>query len=158
MDILIRDAVPEDYKNLCELYLELDNQHRLNHPELFVLPEDYAGARDYLLENMTDKNKALLVAESNAGLVGFAECCLQTSANFPILKKREWIQLEGLAVKAGYQKCGIGSLLLAKVSEWAESKGVSRIELKVYTFNSQGEKFYLRHGFKELSKAMYLDL
>ncbi|AET67787.1 acetyltransferase [Desulfosporosinus orientis DSM 765] len=158
MDIQIREAVPGDYQNLCELYLELDNQHRLSHPELFVLPEDYTAARAYLLESMADSNQALFVVEIASNLVGFAECRMQISSDFPILRKREWVQLEGLAVKPGYQKHGIGSLLLKKVREWAQSKKVNRIELKVYTFNSQAETFYLRHGFKELSKAMYLNL
>lgn len=158
MDIKIREAVPGDYQNLCELYLELDNQHRLNHPELFVLPEDYAAARAYLLASMADSNQALFVAETASILIGFAECRIQTSSDFPILRKREWVQLEGLVVKAEYQKLGIGSLFLQKVREWAQSKKVDRIELKVYTFNSQAETFYLRHGFKELSKAMYLNL
>ncbi|WP_459930241.1 GNAT family N-acetyltransferase [Desulfosporosinus burensis] len=53
------------------------------------------------------------------------------------MKKREWIQLDGIAVKGEYQNHNIGSLLLNKVVEWAKSKEINRIELKVYAFNSR---------------------
>ncbi|KGK88103.1 sortase [Desulfosporosinus sp. HMP52] len=158
MEIKVREAVIKDYESLCEVYVELDEQHRLNHPELFILPEDYAKAKEYLLESINDSNKGLFVAEADSKVVGFAECYLQKSSNFPIIKKREWIQLDGIAVREGYQKHGIGRLLLRRVIEWAKNKDVDRIELKVYSFNSNAEQFYARNGFRELSKAMYLNI
>jgi len=158
MEIKIRDAVISDYESLCEVYVELDEQHRMNHPELFIKPEDYARAKDYILESINDSNKALFVADVDSIVVAFAECYIQKSSNFPVIKKREWIQLDGIAVKGEYQNHNIGSLLLNKVVEWAKSKEINRIELKVYAFNSKAEDFYSRKGFKELSKALYLNL
>ena len=98
------------------------------------------------------------MTDVDSNVVASAECNLQMSANFPVIKKREWVQLYGIAVKREYQNYHIGSLLLKRVVEWAKSKGVNRIELKVYSFNSEAEDFYVRKGFKELSKAMYLNL
>ena len=158
LEIVTREAVINDYDSLCEIYVELDEQHRLNHPELFIKPEDYARAKDYISESMNDSNKALFVAEVNSKVVAFAEGYIQRSSNFPVIRKREWVQLDGIAVKREYQNQHIGSLLLKKVVEWAKSKEINRIELKVYSFNSSAEEFYLSHGFKELSKAMYLNL
>lgn len=158
MEIKFREASINDYEGLCEVYVELDELHRLNHPELFIKPEEYARAKEYILGSINDGNKALFVAEVDSKVVAYAECNLQTSANFPVIKKREWVQLDGIAVKREYHNHHIGSLLLKRVVEWAKSKGVNRIELKVYSFNSEAEDFYVRKGFKELSKAMYLNL
>ncbi|GAB6155000.1 hypothetical protein JCM17380_37510 [Desulfosporosinus burensis] len=54
MKIKIREAVINDYESLCEVYVELDEQHRLNHPELFIKPKDFARAKDYILESIND--------------------------------------------------------------------------------------------------------
>ena len=40
MDIIIREAIIDDYEELCNVYTELDEYHRFNHPELFIKPED----------------------------------------------------------------------------------------------------------------------
>ncbi|WP_088228921.1 GNAT family N-acetyltransferase [Desulfosporosinus sp. FKB] len=158
MDIKIREAEINDYEDLCEIYVELDEQHRLNHPELFKKPEDYGRAKEYISEIINDGNKTLFVAVVDSIVVAFAECCIQKSTDFPVIKKREWVQLDGIAVKKEYQNYQIGSLLLSKVIGWAKSKKIVRVELKVYSFNNSADKFYSRKGFKDLSKVMYLDL
>ncbi len=158
MNIKIREGVISDYEGLCEVYVELDEQHRIKHPEIFIKPDDYARAKEYISESISDINKALFVADVDSKVIAFAECYIQKSSNFPVMKEREWIQLDGIAVKAGYQNHQIGSLLLEKVVEWAKIKGINRIELKVYSFNKSADKFYSRKGFKDLHKGMYLNL
>ncbi|HBV87907.1 MAG TPA: GNAT family N-acetyltransferase [Desulfosporosinus sp.] len=158
MDVTIRKAVISDYESLCEIYVEIDEQHRINHPELFIKPDEYARAKEYIQEMINDSNKALFVADVDSKVVAFAECYIQQSSNFPVIKKREWVQLDGIAVKKEYQNRHIGSLLLEKITEWANSKDIQRIELKVYSFNKNAEDFYSEKGFQVLSKVMYMDL
>lgn len=156
--INIRDAVINDYEELCEIYSELDELHRINHPELFVKPEGYTRAKEYISELINDESKKLLVAEADSGIIGFAECYIVKSSSFPVVKKREWVQLDSIAVKGEYQNSHIGSLLLEKVIEWSKSKDINRIELKVYSFNENAGEFYARRGFMELNKTMYINL
>lgn len=158
MDVKIREAAHGDYQSLCKIYEELDEFHRLNHPELFVKPEDCARTTDYIDEIIDSDGKVLFVAEIDSEIVGFAECYIQRSSDFPVVKKREWIQLENIAVKKEYQKQHVGSALLRKVVQWAHSKSINRIELKVYSFNNNAAEFYADNSFKDLSKTMYLDL
>lgn len=158
MEIKIREALINEYEGLCEVYDELDKFHRLNHPELFIKPKDYARTKEYISETINDSDKALFVADVDSKVIGIAECCLQRSSSFPVFRERAWIQLDSLVVKEEYQNHHIGSLLLKKVEEWAKSKRITRIELKVYSFNDQGIEFYLEKGFKDLSKTMFLDL
>ncbi|HYF81953.1 MAG TPA: GNAT family N-acetyltransferase [Clostridia bacterium] len=158
MEIKIREAIIDDYEDLCKIYAELDEHHRLNHPELFIKPDDYARAKEYISEIIDDINKALFVAELGSEIIGFAECYILKSSSFPVIKKREWIQLDNIAVRRNYQNCHIGSLLLQKVVEWAKFKEIDRVELKVYSFNKNAIEFYSGKGFKELNKTMYLNL
>lgn len=158
MDIKIREAIANDYEELCGIYSELDEYHRLNHPELFIKPVDCSRAIEYISETINDNNKVIFVAEIETKIIGFAECYILKSSNFPVIKKREWIQLDNIAVKKDYQNCNIGSLLLEKVLEWAKIKKVNRIELKVYSFNINAIEFYSGKGFKDLNRIMYLNL
>ena len=148
MNITIRNATINDYEGLCLIFQELDEFHRINHPELFVKPYDHARAKEYISEIISDDNKALFVAE----------CLTVKSSSFPVIKKREWVQLDNIAVKRDYQSNQIGTLLYNKVVEWTRDKGINRIELKVYLFNTNAINFYLNKGFEDLNKTMYLDL
>lgn len=158
MNIIIRNAIINDYKGLCEVYTELDELHRINHPELFIQPLDCARAEDYISGIIDDDNKALFAAEVNSNIVGFAECYILKSSNFPVILNRQWMQIDSIAVKKDYQNSNIGSLLLEKVIEWSKFKRVNRIELKVYSFNKNAKEFYSKKGFVDLNKTMYLDL
>ncbi len=158
MDIKIREATPNDYRSLCEIYAELDEYHRLNHPELFIEPDGYARTEEYIAEIIHDSDRTLFVAEADSKIVGLAECYIQESSDFPVVKKRKWVQLDNISVKKEYQKHHIGSLLLGKVVGWAESKNIRRIELKVYSFNNNAIEFYSDKDFKELNRTMYLDV
>jgi diamine N-acetyltransferase len=158
MDISVRVADINDYEQLCLIYEELDAYHRNNHPELFIKPTDYARAKEYLSEIIQDSNKALFVAESESNIIGFAECYTHESSNFPVIKKRTWVQLDSIAVKKESQNSHVGSMLLDKVIEWTKNKGINRIELKAYSFNVNALNFYSNKGFKDLNKTMYLNL
>ena len=158
MDIKIREVTINDYEDLCKIYAELDEHHRLNHPELFIKPDGYERAKEYISGVIDDNDKALFVAEIESKIVGFSECFILKSSNFPVIKKREWIQLDNIAVSRDYHNCHIGSLLLKRVLEWARLKQINRIELKVYSFNKNAIEFYEGKGFKELNRTMYLNL
>jgi diamine N-acetyltransferase len=158
MNITIRNASIDDYEDLCLVYEELDELHRINHPELFIKPCDCARAKEYINEIINDDSKALFVAEVESKVVGFAECYIKNSSSFPVIKKREWAQLDSIAVKRDYQNYHIGTLLLDKVLEWTKDKGINRIELKVYSFNTNAINFYSNKGFIDSNKTLYLNL
>jgi diamine N-acetyltransferase len=158
MNIIIRNASITDYGDLCVVYEELDEYHRVNHPEMFIKPDGYARAKEYIEEVINDDSKSLFVAEVESKVVGFAECFVVKSSSFPVIRKREWVQLDNIAVKRDYQNHRLGSLLLDKVLEWAKNKGINRVELKVYSFNLKAVNFYAEKGFRDLNKTMYLNL
>lgn len=157
-NIEIRKAILDDYAELCKIYTELDEYHRVNHPELFVKPVGFARGKRYIADKIADNNQAIFVAELDNKIVGLAECYILKSPGFPIIRRRKWVHLDNIAVLRDYQECHIGSYLLEKVIQWAEFKGIKRVELKVYSFNKNAIGFYSSKGFRELSKMMYLDL
>ncbi|HSP48153.1 MAG TPA: GNAT family N-acetyltransferase [Clostridiaceae bacterium] len=153
-----RKATIEDYRDLLEVYTEVDELHRTHHPELFRKPDDGARAWSYIEENLSNDSKALFVAETEGRIIGFAECYIQKSSTFPVIREREWVQLDNIAVLEEYQHLKAGSLLLEEVIGWARNKGIERVELKVYEFNASARDFYVSRGFRNLIQSMYLDL
>lgn len=158
MSLLIRKALMNDYLGLCSVYSELDEFHRENHPELFVKPGMTGRTQEYISELIKDDSALLLVAEKDREIVGLLEARITESSDFPANRRRRWGQIDSLAVKSGVRNCNIGSLLLEEAKEWAKAKNIDRMELKVYSFNSNAVRFYGGKGFSEISKTMFLDL
>lgn len=155
--IIIRKASIEDYTHLCPIYEELDNLHLKNHPEIFRTPLNCSRKKSDIETIIENPNRELFIAEINSEIVGFVECFIAKSHPHPVIKEREWVQLDNIAVKNEYQNKKIGNLLLERAKEWAKEKNLNRIELTVYSFNTNTINFYEKKGFNEISKKMYLD-
>ena len=74
------------------------------------------------------------------------------------MRTSHYLSLKWIRKLLVYQNCNIGSLLLEKAKEFAKSKGINKIELKVFSFNKKSIEFYYKKGFKDLNKSMYFDL
>jgi diamine N-acetyltransferase len=157
MDIMIRKARITDFQQMIGIYIELDEIHRLEYPELFIEPEGEARPLDYIQKQIDDEDKFLVVAEIANHIIGFAECVVMESSTFPVIKKRKWVELNSLVVLKAYQGKGIGKRLLDRIVKWSSEKGIYRIELKVFTFNSSAKEFYTKEGFFDLYNRMYIE-
>ncbi|WP_243096835.1 CFAP61 family protein [Thermohalobacter berrensis] len=71
MNILIREANIKDYDDSCEIYNELDEYHRDNHPELFNKIKGKPRTKEYISKLINNKNNGLFVAEVDSKIVGF---------------------------------------------------------------------------------------
>lgn len=158
MAVIIRKANMEDYDDLCRIYSELDEFHREMLPELFVEPSQPGRTKEYLTGLLSQDDRNLLVAETGDGVMGLAECRVMEPSDFPANRARKWVQVDSLAVREGYRNGRLGFLLMEKVKEWAKSKDIFRIELKVYSLNEGAVSFYHRSGFEDLSVTMYFNL
>jgi len=154
MKINIRKASSDDYNNLCELFDEIDNLHRNNLPHLFQKPEGPVREKDYFSELLADKNVGFFVAEVDNKLVGFVHMIIKDTPAFPIFVPRRFAILDALLVKSGFQKQGIGRMLIDTGQEWAIASGATSIELNVYEFNQTAISFYESSGYQTFSRKM----
>ncbi|SFA81546.1 MULTISPECIES: GNAT family N-acetyltransferase [unclassified Bacillus (in: firmicutes)] len=157
MKIETREAKVKDFHQMLEIYKELDEIHRLEHPDIFIEPEGDARPLEYIQNQIEDDDKYLVVAELDNLIVGFVECVVMESSTFPVMKKRKWVELNSLVVLKSFQSKGIGKMLLDCVVEWSNKKRINRIELKVFNFNTSAREFYSKAGFKNIYSKLYLD-
>jgi diamine N-acetyltransferase len=158
MEISVRKATAEDYNSLCELFDEIDALHRDNLPHIFQKPNGAAREKDYYLGLIADEHVALLVAEAGENLVGFVHAIVRDTPAMPVFVPRHYAIVDGIVVKSGFQKHGIGKVLMDKMQEWAIARGAASIELNVYEFNETAISFYERLGYHTVSRKMSKEL
>jgi GNAT superfamily N-acetyltransferase len=140
MNVLVRDAVQNDMKQVLMLIKELAKFEK--EPKAVILNEEQL-VRDGFSKNPKFK---CFVAESNNEIIGMA-------LGYPRYStwKGMTMHLEDLIVTKSRRGNGIGSLLFSKFINYAYSLRVKRIEWAVLDWNVNAIKFYKKNGAKILS-------
>jgi len=140
MNVLVRDAVQNDMKQVLILIKELAKFEK--EPNAVILNEEQL-VRDGFSENPKFK---CFVAESNNEIIGMA-------LGYPRYStwKGVTMHLEDLVVTKSRRGNGIGSLLFSKFINYAHSLRVKRIEWAVLDWNVNAIEFYEKNGAKILS-------
>ena len=140
MNVLVRDAVQNDMKQVLMLIKELAKFEK--EPNAVILNEEQL-VRDGFSENPKFK---CFVAESNNEIIGMA-------LGYPRYStwKGVTMHLEDLIVTKSRRGNGIGSLLFSEFINYAHSLRVKRIEWAVLDWNVNAIEFYEKNGAKILS-------
>jgi len=140
MNVLVRDAVQNDMKQVLMLIKELAKFEK--EPNAVILDEEQL-VRDGFSKNPKFK---CFVAESNNEIIGMA-------LGYPRYStwKGVTMHLEDLVVTKSRRGNGIGSLLFSKFINYAHSLRVKRIEWAVLDWNVNAIEFYEKNGAKILS-------
>jgi ribosomal protein S18 acetylase RimI-like enzyme len=155
MDIMVRPAGEADYEDLCNLFEELDELHRVAVPQVFRLSEGPARPKEHIYGVLSDDNTTLLVAEDNGGLVGLIEVAVRESAPVPIMVPRRYGYIENIVVLNVSHRHGIGRKLMVAAEHWAKHKGATAIELNVWDFNDRAKAFFEAMGYSMASHRMW---
>ena len=140
MNVLVRDAIQNDIKQVLMLIKELAKFEK--EPNAVILNEEQ------LICDGFSKNPKFkcFVAESNNVIIGMA-------LGYPRYStwKGVTMHLEDLIVTKSRRGNGIGSLLFSKFINYAHSLRVKRIEWAVLDWNVNAIEFYEKNGAKILS-------
>ncbi len=147
MKFHIRRATQKDYKEISEVFEEVDSLHRKTLPHIFREPDRPARTEEFLSSIISDENAALFVAETNDQIIGLVHVLIRQTPPIPIMVPRRYAVLEDLAVKNGYRRLGVGTSLLERGHQWALSRELSQIESNVWEFNKEAIAFYERQGY-----------
>ena len=154
MEIEIRKAIVQDYRNLLDLFGEVDALHHDNLPQIFQKPTGSVRDQDYFLGLIGDENVGLFVAKVEGKLVGFIHAVIRDTPAIPVFVRRRYAVIDNITVSARYRRNGIGQMLMHRIDEWAIAKGATAIELNVYEFNRVAIAFYQGLGYETLSRRM----
>jgi ribosomal protein S18 acetylase RimI-like enzyme len=154
VDITIRRAVPDDYDALCEIFDEVDRLHRECLPHIFRKPAAPVRDRAFLLNQISDENVGLFVAETGGQVVGLVHVLVRDTPPIPILVPRRVASIDSIGVEQRFTRAGIGRALMRQAEQWARDQGASAIELSVYEFNQAAQALYRNLGYQTQNRRM----
>ena len=139
--MLIRDATPDDARNLRQLLLQLGYSLDEN--------ETQQKIRAYSLEG----NK-ILVAESSEGLAAFISLHIFVCFHSPGSIGR----ITAFCVDENHRAKGIGAKMLTEAESYFRKNNCYRIEVTSNNRRVEAHEFYRKKGYSENSKKFVLDL
>ena len=137
MEIIIRRTEPSDARAIKEIY-ECENAYK----GTLQLPFPSQDMWDKRLSNMPDHVYSYVALLDNeiVGNLGFEVCTNP---------RRRHVGSLGMGVKDNVQGKGVGSALLAKVTDLADNwLNLTRLELTVYVDNERAISLYKKFGFE----------
>lgn len=147
LPIRVRLASLRDYEELCSLFDQLDEVHRAARPDMFQAFPPPARTREQIAQWLAQPDSTVLVAQSEAGVVGLAVLLTRAPSGFAGAVQRKVVELDNLVVRADQRGRRVGRRLLAAAVEWSRQRRATHVEVAVHDFNRGATRFYESFGF-----------
>jgi len=158
MQFSIREATPEDYEGLCEVFAEVDAFHREALPQIFREPDRPARTEGFISSIISDEHAALFIAERDGQIVGLVRILIREAPDIPLMVPRRYAIIDNLAVAKPFRRSGVGRSLVGQAHQWALNQGITQVELNVWEFNKGAMAFYERLGYATARRRMWKSL
>ncbi len=156
MSVKIRCATEKDARQIAEFAIRLFAQHHEYDSRRFAEISSIEGATKFYGSQTETKDAAVLVAEIENKLVGFAYLQYEAMDYANLLKNAAW--LHDLYVEETARNSKAGKFLIEASIETARKLGADKIMLSVAAKNEYAKEFFKRRGFRETMIEMTLNL
>ena len=153
----IRNAIAGDLGILLALNTLVQQQHAEAFPRLFKFPADVQQSADAFRTILEDPNSLLLLAE-DATPVGYLYAQFQNRPASWARLELNLLYIHHIVVAPNFRRRGVGALLMSAALDAARSRKITRVELDVWSFNSETKQFYAKHGFEVFNERMQLSI
>lgn len=156
MDVRIRRARREDAKIIARYAQKLVLQHQSYNSKRFAQLAGHADMSRFYESQLEKKDVALLVAEQDETVVGFAYVQFEAENYVDLLSNAWWIH--DLYVDKSARGAGAGKLLVDEAVKIARTFGANKVMLSVAAQNEIAQKLFAQLGFETTMREMMLDL
>jgi N-acetylglutamate synthase-like GNAT family acetyltransferase len=144
-----REAVVGDIPGLLELYDQLRAAGpRRSLPGLADTGQTRESAAERFEMIIADPEQRLLVAEDTSGMAGMVLCTVGTTST---LSPTRAVVLSHLTVAAHARRGGVGRVLIAAATQWADDLGFDHLRVAVFAASREANRFFARLGFAPIS-------
>lgn len=149
----IRFAREEDLERVNVLRKQVSELHAAGKPEIFKpgFPDEL---RDYLYTLWNDPQKAVLVAEINGCICGYAILNRVARPETPFMFERRYLDIDEFGVDKSFRRLGVASAMIRFIRGYARESGFPRVELNMWEFNRDALAFYETAGFTTYRRYM----
>lgn len=154
--MLVRKATKEDAGKIAEFSVALAEQHYGYDQVRFTRLMTRDGAAAFYGGRTDAENAAVLVAEIDGQIVGFAYTEYEPVLYAELATKVAW--LHDIYVERAARNSGAGRALLEAVKTEAKRSGANKVLLSVSDKNSNAKEFFERNGFRTTMHEMMLQV
>ena len=156
--VTVRRATSADLAAIGALGALLVKEHHDFDPQRFLAardrtPADYAA---FLCKQLDDATTAVLVAEENANVIGYAYAALE-GYDYMTLRGPAGI-LHDIIVEPEHRGRGVGRLLLEATLAHLRSRGAPRVVLSTAEQNEPAQRLFTGMGFRRTMVEMTREL
>jgi ribosomal protein S18 acetylase RimI-like enzyme len=156
MSVTVRRATEKDARTIAEYAQKLVAQHRNYDPKRFSHLSGLQQAEWFYGNQTKAKDAAVLVAELDEKIVGFAYIQYEAKNYVDLLENA--VRLHDIYVEESARKFNAGKLLIEKSIEIGKEFGAEKLVLSVAARNEYAREFFERQGFRTTMVEMTLDL
>ena len=156
MSVMVRRAKLEDARLIAELSVKLVVQHQDYDSRRFTQLARLDQAEWFYGKQTNTDDAAVLVAELEGKIVGFAYIEFEAKDYANLLENAAW--LHDIYIDETTRGNSAGKLLIEKSMEVAEELGADKLMLSVAAKNEYAKQFFRRNGFRETMVEMILNL
>ncbi len=152
----VRRCETRDLAAVKDLFREFVEYHSAMDPS-FVKVRGYGDLFvRYIEDNMNGENSLVLVAECGEAVVGY--CLGQIMEKPPVYPEPRYGYIDNIAVREGYQRKGIGAMLVREMCRWFASRDLRRVEVFAAVKNPKSTSFWRKMGYAAFLEQMYSPL
>jgi len=148
--MIIRKMKINDYDSVQKLQQQGYLMHSEARPDIYIQNANSFNF-EYFVEQLNNKNTINLVYEENKEILAIMLANYKKPSKAPFIKKRKVIFIDSLVVDENHKKMGIGRRMMEYLEHIAQKKKVESIELNVWAFNKDAQKFYKALGMSKKS-------
>jgi len=155
---IVRRATPADLPSVGRLGALLIKEHYDFDPQRFLAakPETQAGYASFLSTQLEDPDKAVLVADDDGDVIGYAYAAIE-GYDYMALRGPAGI-LHDIIVDPQHRNRGVGHLLLDAALAFFRSRHVPRVVLLTAEQNQAAQRLFASIGFRRTMIEMTREL
>ncbi len=151
-----RSASVKDIDEIISLWNESRFYHEELDSRLAMVNNAHLEIRNYYFKQLSSEDAVFYIASNNSVSIGYI--CAQIQKAPPVHRVQRFGYIDGLFVKNGCRRMGIGTNLVGLAKEWFKEREISVIQLTVAWKNQVGMLFWERCGFTEIMRRMRMQL
>ena len=157
VSVSVRFAREEDLDRVNELRKQVNDLHVAGKPDVFK-PGFCDELRDFIHVIREDPNKAIVVAELDGTVRGFAILNHIVRPENPYMYERNFLDIDEFGVDEACRRRGVAAAMIRFIREYAKEKGYRRLELNMWEFNRGALAFYEAADFRTFRRYMEIYL
>jgi len=164
MAVIIRRSKEEDENIFTYFTTRLVKYNQINHNKICISDDNCDLVMNAIQkkaeETFNNKNEdsLILIAECDSQPVGYALGRIYNEDETADNGTGRMGLLDEIFIEDSARGLGIGNKLIDETIKWMKEKGINRVKLHAYSWNTKAKKHYERKGFKEyaVSYEMFL--